>query len=293
MNSNSNNNNNRPISLRIMNSFSNTAGNLKGVFWRNKTENSDGIYDASERDTIVEGDFETESPRNNNNRNSNSYSNINGTTNSIKNAFGLTMSTKFLSRPLPLVPQENVPTTITTTPTTSTTTKEITPTIPMEMPKKIKKVRRFTTEEFSILLTEKDKIEQLLIAHARPIIANYSVLIDSTQPWIDLHVNYQSNERHSNKIVEEFHKNETTPCVFITNSTIIQSEINNASSLEEFELILNEKVELCNIALSARWSLLMSACRRSMPAILKTMKENHSAKMKLYWRYQTLVHTRR
>lgn len=85
----------------------------------------------------------------------------------------------------------------------------------------------------------------------------------------------------------------TADCLLTAKEFSILDELYSTPSEEEVLRILRDYIDRTNVQLALRWSLFVSACKRSLPQVCQIMKEKYAQNIRMLWRRQLLVQTKR
>ena len=85
----------------------------------------------------------------------------------------------------------------------------------------------------------------------------------------------------------------TADCLLTVKEFSILDELYSAPSDEDVLHILRDYIDRTNVQLALRWSTFMSACKRSLPQVCHLMKDKYAQSIRLLWRRQLLVQTKR
>jgi hypothetical protein len=151
---------------------------------------------------------------------------------------------------------------------------------------------------------DRPDIENLVRTYSRPLICNHHLLRDGTQMIIDLYNKWNLEEHSRNQSATSTSSSSRHPslvvCDVLCDDTLYKCSLEqNEEELIEI-LMLKESIydvceglihalELCNLDLSKRWSLVLS----SLPKVMKDLVENLRGKyvhgMRAFWKGQCLL----
>ena len=85
----------------------------------------------------------------------------------------------------------------------------------------------------------------------------------------------------------------TADCLLTVKEFSILDELYSVPLEEDVPRIVREYIDRTNVQLALRWSMFVSACKRSLPQVCLLMKEKHAQSIRMLWRRQLLVQTKR
>jgi hypothetical protein len=145
------------------------------------------------------------------------------------------------------------------------------------------------TSECGLLQYE---VDALYASYSRAMVTNYNVLIGGTDGIIHVgaDAHWAVDSSFSGSPSEE---DRQSACCFETQRSSILLDISKVSTTAEVVDLIQRQINACNIQFTQRWSLLLSAVKRSMPGIRLLLRAKYLARMHSFWRRQMLVHTKR
>jgi hypothetical protein len=141
---------------------------------------------------------------------------------------------------------------------------------------------------------DRPDIERLVEYYSRPLICNHHLLREGTQMIIDLFQKWNEEEASRNKSSSITHTSDvlcesTFECPLEVNRLDLIESLMRKQSIFEVCDGLTQALELCNLEMSKRWSLVLSALPKVMKEIVETLRGKYVHGMRAFWKGQTLL----
>jgi hypothetical protein len=137
------------------------------------------------------------------------------------------------------------------------------------------------------------EVDALYASYSRAMVANYRALFGGTDAIIHVgaDAHWAVDSSFSGSPGEEADRE--SACVFEAQRSSVFMDISKVATTAEVVDLVQRQINACNTQFTQRWSLLLSAVKRSMPGIRLLLRTKYLARMQSFWRRQMLVHTKR